>query len=299
MSRGGFGRTITALSLVLAGPPAVAACLTVPAPSSLVTSLYGWRFHPVMQTWRMHRGVDLRAEMGTTLVAAHGGVAQIASSAGGGNELRIIGQDGTVTRYLHLTRAIVEPGATIKAGQEVAISGNSGHASAAPHLHLEVYPGGLGTHVNPEPMLCPSPARKAGAEQVEGFPIMACRPEAGASCKPSAVSPSVPPIAGAGAIGGPVPQEFDDMSTAEILSSEVMKRFANPDWYVQLQSRTVIPLLAEYLHMLALEGALALERSRVRERIESLLAVRLARSSKREISARLERQHDVTVKAGR
>lgn len=291
-------RAVVALGFVCVAGPAMAACLTVPAPSSLVTSLYGWRFHPVMQTWRMHRGVDLRAEMGTTLVAAQSGVAQLASSASGGNELRIVGSDGTVTRYLHLTRVLVDPGASVAAGQQVAISGNSGHASAAPHLHLEVYPARLGSHADPEPMLCPAPGRKGGADQVDGFPIMACRPEPGSSCSPSAVPGGNLPAAGGSAIGGPLPEQFDDMSTSEILTSEVMKRFASPDWYAQLQSRTTVPLIAEYLHMMALEARIALEKGRVRERVEGLLAARLARANRAQMSVRLARQRDATVRGG-
>jgi len=292
-----------------------AACLKIPAPSGVVTSLYGWRFHPVMKMWRLHRGVDLRAEMMSPLVATHNGVAQISVSPSGGNELRIVGSDGTVSRYMHLTRVTVEPGTTVSAGQQVALSGNTGHASAAPHLHFEVYPSGAKGDVNPEPLLCPSPSRKAGADQVNGFPIMACKPEEGAACSPSpgsgtsAGSGSGGVVVGGGGSGAgpsassppppaPKPQQFDDMSTNEIFTSEVMKRFGNPDWYARLQERTAVPLMAEYVHMLALEAAMALEKSSAKSRVEALLAAKLARSNKREMDARIERQREAAAKSG-
>ncbi len=297
--------------------PAVsfAACLKVPAPSGIVTSLYGWRFHPVLKMWRLHRGVDLRAEMSTPLVASHGGVAQVAFSPSGGNELRIIGSDGTVARYLHLTKVTIEPGASVSAGQQVALSGNTGHASAAPHLHFEVYPSGSKGDVNPEPLLCPSPSRKAGADQVNGFPILACKPQEGTSCSPSSGGSGIGTGGGTSVGGGsgsvvvgggtgsapppaPKPTQFDDMSTNEIFVSEVMKRFANPNWYVQLQERTTVPLLAEYVHMRALENSIELEKRSVRTRIETLLATKLARANRREIEARLERQREAAAKAG-
>lgn len=283
-------------------PTGAQACLQVPAPSGVVTSLYGWRFHPVLKMWRLHRGVDLRAEMMTPLVATHNGIAQVTFSPSGGNELRIVGSDGTVARYLHLTRVTIEPGTSVSAGQEVAISGNTGHASAAPHLHFEVYPNGAKGDVNPEPLLCPSPSRKAGAEQVNGFPIMACKPEEGGSCSPGSTGGGV---VGGGAISsaspppsGPKPSQFDDMSTNEIFTSEVTKRFGNPDWYARLQERTVVPLLAEYIHMLALEAAIELEKLSAKTRVEALLAVRLARTNKREMGTRLDRQREATAKSG-
>lgn len=302
-------------SVALALAPAIsqAACLKVPAPSGVVTSLYGWRFHPVMKMWRLHRGVDLRADVMTPLVATHNGVAQVSFSPSGGNELRIVGSDGTVARYLHLTRATIEPGTTVSAGQQVALSGNTGHASAAPHLHFEVYPAGGKGDVNPEPLLCPAPSRKPGADQVNGFPIMACKPDEGAACSPGSGGSTAGNSGGGVVVGGgsgagsgaaspptpaPAPQQFDDMSTNEIFTSEVMKRFGNPDWYARLQERTAVPLMAEYVHMLALEAAMALEKSSARTRIETLLAAKLARANKREMDARLDRQREATAKAG-
>lgn len=287
---------------------ALATCLKIPAPSGVVTSLYGWRFHPVLKMWRLHRGVDLRAEMSTPLVASHGGVAQVAFSPSGGNELRIVGSDGTVARYLHLTKVTIEPGASVSAGEQVALSGNTGHASAAPHLHFEVYPNGGKGDVNPEPLLCPSPTRKAGADQVNGFPILACKPDEGSSCSPTGGNGGGTGGGTGGVVVGggtnsatppaPKPSQFDDMSTNEIFVSEVMKRFANPNWYVQLQERTTVPLMAEYVHMLALDASIELEKKSARTRIEALLAAKLARANKREIDTRLERQREATAKAG-
>lgn len=307
---------VLAGAAALALLPAVvqAACLTVPAPSGVVTSLYGWRFHPVLKMWRLHRGVDLRAELMSPLVATHNGVAQVSFSPSGGNEVRIVGADGTVARYLHLTRATVEPGASVSAGQQVALSGNTGHASAAPHLHFEVYPSGAKGDVNPEPLLCPAPSRKAGADQVNGFPILACKPEEGSACSPSPGAGSSDGTGGTGGVvvggggpatgaaspspPGPKPQQFDDMSTNEIFTSEVMKRFGNPDWYARLQERTAVPLFAEFVHMLALEASIALEKQTARSRVEGLLAIKLARANRRDMDARLDRQREATAKSG-
>lgn len=283
-------------------PGYAAACLQTPAPSAVVTSLYGWRYHPVLKMWRLHKGVDLRASMMTPLTATQDGVVQVSFSSSGGNELRIIGTDGTVSRYLHLTRVTVDPGARVSAGQEVALSGNTGHASAAPHLHFEVYPKGANGDVNPEPLLCPAPSRKAGADQVNGFPIMACKPQDGGSCSPSnggGLGPVASIPTGGAAVSSPSPKldQFDDMSSNEIYTSEVMKRFGNPDWYAKLQERTSVPLMAEYVHMQALGAALELEKYNARSRITAILAARLARINKSEMDARLDRQREAAAKS--
>lgn len=297
-----FNALARVVLVVLAALPIPSvACLQVPAPSGVVTSLYGWRFHPVLKMWRLHRGVDLRADMMTPLVAATNGTVQVAFSPSGGNELRILGTDGTVVRYLHLTRVNVDPGASVSSGQQIALSGNTGHASAAPHLHLEVYPKGGNGDINPEPLLCPSPSRKAGADQVNGFPIMACKPGDSGSCSPSSGT-GLAAVGGGSGTGAAAPaqklEQFDDMSTNEIFTSEVTKRFGNPDWYARLQERTAVPLVAEYLHMMALEAEIELEKHNARTRMEQLMAARLSRSSKNEITARLSRQREATAKAG-
>jgi hypothetical protein len=296
-----LGIAAAAAIVLLSTAGDAAACLTVPAPSKLVTSIYGWRFHPVFKTWRLHRGVDLRADMSTPLVASHGGVVQLASSASGGNELRIVGDDGTVSRYLHLTRATVDSGARVSPGQAVALSGNTGHASAAPHLHFEVYQSGAKSDINPEPLLCGGVTRKADADSAAGFPVQACNPDGG-QCSGGSQG-TIPPVAGGGSAGQPgVPavkaEQFDDMSTAEIFETEVSKRFGNPDWYREQSERGVVPLLVEYMHMLALDQYLDFHKSQVRDRVETLLATKLARQNKREIAVRLQRQREATAKAG-
>lgn len=318
----------SAVLTVCTAAPAYADCLTVPAPSNLITSVFGWRFHPVYKRWRLHEGTDFRAAPGTTLVAANAGTVQLAHSSSGGNEVRIIGDDGVVTRYLHLTRSLVDPGTHVSVGQQVALSGGTGEASAAPHLHFEVHPNGGKQVVNSETRLCQQVAHKAGADVSDGFPVQACDPNGG-QCTTSAgggagsSAGASTPATGGGATSGntggstgnggsglpssnagaPVPtppvSQFDDMSVNEIMESEVMKRFANPDWYSQTAARGGIPLMQDYLHMLALDTYLDYQKSIMKGRMEALLATRLARSNKLDIQTRLDRQREAAAKSGR
>lgn len=313
-------RAALAIGALLAGmltaAPTVAQaeCLTTPSPSGVVTSIYGWRFHPKYRRWRPHRGVDMRASLQTQLVATHAGIVQLSHSSGGGNEIRIIGNNGLTTRYLHLTRALVKPGTTVSAGQAVALSGNTGHASTAPHLHLELY-GRSGKDENPEPLLCPRPSRKGGADESNGFPVTACNPTGG-HCEKGSLPP---PRGGGTAPGGPggggepppgdgfegdepMPPsprmgEWDDMSLRELIGTEVARRHSNPDWRRELAQRKGRPLILELVEMMGLRAVARYQVFESKERIEAMLAARMLRRQKRDMEARLQRQREAAAKA--
>jgi murein DD-endopeptidase MepM/ murein hydrolase activator NlpD len=76
--------------------------------------------------------------MGTPILAsAAGRVVQVGTEAGYGRIVSLDHGDGIVTRYAHLSKALVQPGQRVKRGQEIALVGNSG-ITTAPHLHYEV-----------------------------------------------------------------------------------------------------------------------------------------------------------------
>lgn len=102
-----------------------------------LTSGYGWRWG------RMHKGVDIAAPIGTPIMAAAPGVVVKAgwSSGGYGNMVDIQHKDGTLTRYAHNKRLLVQAGEVVQQGQQISEMGNSGF-STGPHLHFEVRPMG-------------------------------------------------------------------------------------------------------------------------------------------------------------
>ncbi|MEU3842385.1 M23 family metallopeptidase [Streptomyces sp. NPDC028635] len=99
----------------------------------------------------VHTGIDFPVSYGTTVMAATDGVVRTQWNSAYGNMLILTAPDGTETWYCHLSSYRVSSGTSVKAGQPIAYSGNSGN-STGPHLHFEVRPGG-GAAINPLPWL--------------------------------------------------------------------------------------------------------------------------------------------------
>ncbi|HVE35225.1 MAG TPA: M23 family metallopeptidase [Gemmatimonadaceae bacterium] len=105
------------------------------------------RFHPILQIFRAHEGVDLSAPAGTPIVApAAGTVRSVGRRFGYGLTIELAHTGGVVTRYAHCRSAKVKPGQQVDAGAEIGTVGSSGLATA-PHLHFEVLV--KGTAVDP------------------------------------------------------------------------------------------------------------------------------------------------------
>ncbi|MFK7933845.1 MAG: M23 family metallopeptidase, partial [Saprospiraceae bacterium] len=105
----------------------------------LQTSGFGFRHNPFNKKRQFHRGIDLRAKMGTTVVAAAAGKVIEVKNDKKGYGKRVILQHANdlQTSYAHLSAFKVVVGQEVQAGEIIALSGNSG-LSTAPHLHFEV-----------------------------------------------------------------------------------------------------------------------------------------------------------------
>jgi len=98
----------------------------------------------------MHWGIDIAAPMYTPMYSAGDGVVVEAGPATGfGQSVYIQHDNGDVTVYGHMEVIEVTAGQRVVAGQEIALVGSQGF-STGPHLHFEVYVGGLnGFRVDP------------------------------------------------------------------------------------------------------------------------------------------------------
>ncbi len=110
-----------------------------PAPASrYITSYFGWRIHPVYNTYKYHSGIDIGAGSGTNVLAAASGRVIMSQTYGGyGNCIMIDHGGGIVTLYGHMSQRLVSTGQTVVAGSVIAKVGNTG-VSTGPHLHFEV-----------------------------------------------------------------------------------------------------------------------------------------------------------------
>ncbi|MGW0331289.1 M23 family metallopeptidase [Streptomyces sp. NPDC003011] len=95
----------------------------------------------------IHTGIDFPVSYGTTVMAATDGTVRTQWNSAYGNMMIVTDKDGTETWYCHLSSYRVASGTTVKAGDPIAYSGNSGN-STGPHLHFEVRPAG-GSAIDP------------------------------------------------------------------------------------------------------------------------------------------------------
>jgi murein DD-endopeptidase MepM/ murein hydrolase activator NlpD len=105
---------------------------------SVITSVFGWRVHPITGDQRLHSGTDLGAPMGTPVLAALTGRVMLADFFGGyGLAIALEHTQGTQqTLYGHLSEIFVKPGEVVKQGTVIGRVGSTGN-STGPHLHFE------------------------------------------------------------------------------------------------------------------------------------------------------------------
>ena len=92
----------------------------------------------VSPKYAFHRGVDLEASEGSSVLAvADGTVTVSASDVIYGEQITIQHADGMLTTYCHLSERLVSEGDSVRQGQIIGRSGSTGWVTG-PHLHLEV-----------------------------------------------------------------------------------------------------------------------------------------------------------------
>jgi murein DD-endopeptidase MepM/ murein hydrolase activator NlpD len=98
-----------------------------------------------------HPGLDIAIATGSLVRAAGGGtVHQLGEDPEYGFFVLLDHPDEYQTMYGHLSRIVVQPGASVAPGQVIGLSGNTGR-STAPHLHFEIRQKGVS--VDPRTMI--------------------------------------------------------------------------------------------------------------------------------------------------
>jgi len=113
------------------------AYLASPLEFSRVTSGFKMRFHPILQQWRAHLGVDYGAPAGTPVRTVGEGIVEFAGSQNGfGNVVFVKHRNQHTTVYAHLSKISVKVGQNVAQGQSIGAVGSTGWATG-PHLHFE------------------------------------------------------------------------------------------------------------------------------------------------------------------
>lgn len=105
-----------------------------------ISSLFGYRRHPIYKTTKFHSGVDYAAPRGTAIYASGAGTIEMARYVNGyGNFIKIRHNSEYETAYGHMQKfaAGMRPGVRVKKGQIIGYVGSTGR-STGPHLHFEI-----------------------------------------------------------------------------------------------------------------------------------------------------------------
>ncbi len=123
--------------------------LRSPVEFSRISSRFGNRKHPILKTWRAHKGVDYAASRGTPIRSTADGKVVHAGNKGGYGRTIVIRHAGRFsTLYAHMSGFAknIRAGSRVKQGQTIGYVGSTGLATGA-HLHYEFRLDGV--HRNP------------------------------------------------------------------------------------------------------------------------------------------------------
>jgi murein DD-endopeptidase MepM/ murein hydrolase activator NlpD len=116
-----------------------------------ITDGFGTRTHPVTGQVSDHPAIDIAAAKGTPIYAIFNGIIAVAEHNPqvnlAGKYIKLNCIDGAQAVYAHLSKIIVKQGQSVKRGQIIGYTGNTGR-STGPHLHFGIKKNGV--PVNPQ-----------------------------------------------------------------------------------------------------------------------------------------------------
>lgn len=111
--------------------------ITIPVHGE-ITSRFGYRTDPISGEYKLHSAIDISANEGTKVSAAWDGiVTKSGYDVDAGYYVWMVHKNGCETLYCHLSEILVDTGNVIRAGEILALSGNTGY-STGPHLHFGI-----------------------------------------------------------------------------------------------------------------------------------------------------------------
>ncbi|OOF67571.1 murein DD-endopeptidase MepM [Rodentibacter caecimuris] len=134
------------------------------------------RRHPITGRVRPHKGIDFSLPVGSPVIApADAMVEKVAYQARGAGRYIVLRHGREYqTVYMHLSKPLVRAGQTVKKGERIALSGNTG-MSTGPHLHYEFHINGRA--VNPATVKLPGGNSSMGTAERRQFLVRAVAAE--------------------------------------------------------------------------------------------------------------------------
>ena len=116
---------------------------SLPTVVTRISSVFGYRVHPITGVRRKHLGVDIPGGLNTPIYAARKGKVIFAGYSGGFGNLVIVRHDkGYTTYYGHLNKITTTVGANVGVGVMIGRMGSTGNSTGS-HLHFEVRRNGV------------------------------------------------------------------------------------------------------------------------------------------------------------
>ena len=111
---------------------------SLPTVITRISSVFGYRIHPITKIRTKHTGVDIPGSLNTPIYAARKGKVIFAGYSGGYGNLVIVRHDnGYTTYYGHLNKITTKIGDNVGVGVMIGRMGSTGNSTGS-HLHFEV-----------------------------------------------------------------------------------------------------------------------------------------------------------------
>lgn len=113
--------------------------MILPLEKATLTSSFGMRTSPISGKWKFHKGIDLAAPLGSSILACKSGVVRKIERNNSvyGNYVVIEHFGGYQSLYAHMSDVLVVEGQRLSSGQKIGYVGLTG-LTTGPHLHFEL-----------------------------------------------------------------------------------------------------------------------------------------------------------------
>lgn len=212
-----------------------------------------------------------------------------------------ITSDDRQYKYGYLHNSSFDPaiigGRKVSAGQQVALSGNSGSRTTGPHLHFQSVDVSKGARkaFDPMPHFCTAPKLRSGV--LQGATSSAPAQGTASSAPGDDAGDEFRQARKPGDNEGTPPKMGLDAGLNEIMADLIASRSLNPDYMTQLATLSTPRLYAELAYMQTIDMKLKNERNIHKERINAMQAMMQALRTEAVLKPQMDAQRSAATSA--